>query len=821
MNPFAQKFRLRSVLPVCLCVAFGNSAGLHAAQNPLAKQRLQQMQNAPLYFEANHGQAGDASQFIARGRDCNILLSPTNAEMVLAPSDHPQQSAAGRTVRLRFTGANAAAGMTGLEELSGRANYFLGNEPVAWHTGIPLFSKVAVDDLYPGVRLVYYCSRQQLEYDFQLQPGVDPGIIRFSVEGADAIRLDHNGNLVLQIGEAEIREHKPVVYQMINGVRQSIVGRYRMNGKDTVGFDIGDFDRSKPLVIDPILSFSTYFGGTKGDIAWDIALDGSGNVYVAGETFSDGLATPGAFQNAYAGKGHYDGDAFVAKFANGSSNLVYLTYLGGTKDDAALGIAVDSEGNAFVTGFTDSSDFPVANSAVQNQIAGHNNNASHIYPIDAFVAKIGPEGTNLLYSTFLGGESREAGNAIAVDSAGAAYVTGYTQSTNFAAMMQAPHHYRTNYAGGSQDAFVAKIESVSNLATLAYCTYLGGTNQDNGQGISVDAQGCAYVTGFTLSTNFPTVPLNNSWFNGQTNKNSGAYDAFFTKLSPSGDGLIYSTYLGGDNTDLGLRNAVDSARNLYVTGYTLSTNFPVFPADRAVAFHSWVGRTNGFCDVFLTRFSPVDGSEDALYVTNYSIKFGGKRADVGVDVAVDSAGNAYLTGYTSSTNFPVMGSLAGGLSATNSSQGRHGRTNDVFVSAINSDASAFLYSAYLGGRSDDAAYGIAVDPATGDAYIAGQTASTNFPTVNPYELHARIRANTNDAFVAKILMQPALTIQQTNGGTLVAWPGMGSEFMLESATNPVGDSWTQVGQPPATNGWHKVVLDKSNAAGFFRLQYRR
>ena len=285
--------------------------------------------------------------------------------------------------------------------------------------------------------------------------------------------------------------------------------------------------------------------------------------------------------------------------------------------------------------------------------------------------------------------------------------------------------------------------------------------------------------------------------------------------------MIYSTYLGGERSDVGLRNAVDANRNLYITGYTLSTNFPIFPADRTNGFRAWAGRTNGYADVFLTRFSPVSSAEDALYVTNYSLKFGGSRTDEGVAVAVDAAGNAYLTGFTASTNFPVAGNLMGGLSPTNSSTGRHHKTNDVFVCAVNSDGSAFLYSAYLGGTFDDLAYGIAVDAATGDAYIAGQTTSTNFPTVNPYELHVGVKGNTNDAFVAKILMDPALTITQTNASTLVAWPGQGSEYVLESAADPVGTAWLPIDQPAATNGWHKVIVDRTNASGFFRLRYHR
>ena len=498
-----------------------NGAGSGSAESDV----LQSLSAAPVYFEANHGQANCDAHFIARGRDFNLLLSPATAELVLGHPGSPSVTETGeskpraRTVQLQFAGANPGAEMSGAGELPGRANYLLGSDPARWRTGVPLFSRVAISDLYPGVHLVYYANRDQLEYDFQLQPGVDPGQIKFHVKGADAVRVDAAGELVLQVGDAKIREHKPVVYQAINGVRRPVAAGYRLADDHTVGFEIATYDRSQPLVIDPILSFSTYFGGTKGDIAWDVALDSNGYVYVVGETLSAGIATPGAYQPANAGSSHYNGDAFIAKFANGTSNLIYLTYLGGSDNDAALGVAVDASGSAFVTGFTDSSNFPVVNTTIQDHIAGHNNNARELYAIDAFVAKLSPDGGSLQYSTFLGGESREAGNSIAVDGSGSAYVTGFTESTNFPAIQTAPQHYQTNF-GGHVDAFVAKIQTISNLASLAYCTYLGGTNQDNGEGISVDAAGCAYVTGFTLSTNFPTYPLNNSWFNGQTNRTS-------------------------------------------------------------------------------------------------------------------------------------------------------------------------------------------------------------------------------------------------------------------------------------------------------------
>ena len=676
--------------------------------------------------------------------------------------------------------------MTGLEPLPGKANYFLGNDPAAWRAGVPLFGRVQVHDVYPGIELTYYGNERQLEYDFVVQPGARPDRISIRVEGADQVRVDAAGNLVLKIGEDEVRQHKPLIYQRVRGVKKEVPGGYRLTGETTVGFQVGAYDSDLPLVIDPTLSFSTYLGGKMDDRGWGVAVDPSGNVYIAGETLSRDMATNafgGGVTNTFQGGTSHFGDAFVAKFAAGTSNLVYLTYLGGKGQDAAFAVAADSAGEAFVTGFTDSPNFPFfptnAFRTSVHGINGRNNNGQHIYPIDAFVTKLNTNGT-LMYSFFLGGNGRDVGMGIALDSAASAYVTGYTESTNFPTTnaLQGPYvrgrtpdtitnYFGTNYHGNG-DAFVTKISP--DGTGLIYSTFLGGTNQEVGESIAVDSFNSAYVAGWTLSTNFPTVDPTNSFLNGLTNDQARFVffsDAFISKLSADGQSLVYSTLFGAENNDAALHIAVDGSQNAYITGYTYSTNFPktvtnffaAFPNSTNAPvlltnFVSFVSRTNVNADVFVARFNP-DGT------TNYSIVFGGRSADAGYGIDVDTNGNAYVVGVTASpTNFAGIDSSvftnffattnSFGFTATNSSVRKYG-TNDVFLVELDPTGSNFLFSAFIGGVGNDQANGIALDVNTGPgpiAYIVGTTTTTNFPGTAHATFHGS--RSHSDAFVGKI-----------------------------------------------------------------------
>ena len=539
---------------------------------------------------------------------------------------------------------------------------------------------------------------------------------------------------------------RPVIYQTVDGVRQEIGGGYKMLDANNVAFTVGQYDRALPLVIDPVLAYSTYFGGTLVDTAWSVAVDPTdGSVFVAGQTFSKiamkkggPFSTPGAFQQNFSG-GKLTGDGFVARFKADGTNLIYLTYLGGSADDFVSSVAVDTNGNAFVTGFTDSPDFPTTN-ALYPSISGVINKRTKAYPGDAFITELDPSGSNLVYSTYLGGSNLDSANGIALDSAGNVYVTGTTTSVNFpttnsvAFQLLGSTNVVLNQLTGTNNAFVVKIGAGGS--PLIYATYLGGNSYDVAEGIAVDAAGSAYVAGFTISTNFPTTNTIYSVLNrnGDKKNKSIAYDAFVTKLSPSGTSLIYSTYLGSTNNDVAYRIACDAAGNAYVTGYSASPDFPN-TVTNIPGFYSIVASnktSSGDVDAFLTKFDP----SGAIV---YSAFFGGKGSDIGYGVAVDPLGQAFVVGTTTSKDFPTN-------NTANALRDKIAGNSDIFVTALNSNATALLYSGYLGGKNSDNGYGIAVD-AIGSAYIVGQTSSKDFTITNAFQ---PFRNGKADAILSKI-----------------------------------------------------------------------
>jgi len=785
--------------------------------------------NVPLYFEA-----GSPARFLARGRDAQFLISPAGAQLAL------QKSGSLRALQMQFVGANPQARISGVAEFSGKINYLTGNNPAQWRSGIPTFAQVRVNQIYSGVNLIYYGNQRQLEYDFTVAPGADPNAIAIHFDGVDKISVNARDELVLALGDDEIHQPKPLIYQTVGGAQKEIGGGYKILDAHTVAFAVGKYNRALPLVIDPILSYATYFGGTAGETAWAVAVNtNDGSIYIAGQTFSKFASTNGlpfernGFQTNFAG-GTFTGDAFVAKFDNLGTNLVFLTYLGGNADDAAFALALDGAGDAYVTGFTDSTNFPVTNSIPggvpglvnSTNISGKFEKNFGFFPGDAFVAELNPGGSNLIYSTYLGGTNVDSANGIAVDSAGNAYVTGFTYSPDFPTNNAIQNHLAcTNSEFFNANAFVTEI--ASNGAALVFSTYLGGTNFDEGQSIAVDASGI-YVAGFTSSTNFPAVNYisqvigTNSYdghlLNGSTNQLNSASDAFVTKLAPGGGGFIYSTYLGGINNDVAYHIAVDGSGAAYVTGWTISTNFPDTVATNVIASHL-TNNANGFIlttNAFLTKIT--NGASAGIA---YSVVFGGMNSDVGNGVAVDPAGNAFVVGTTSSTNFPVFSNL-GFLRATNSGG------NDIFVTAFNTNASVVLYSVLLGGAQDDFGYGITLD-SSDSAYVVGQTISTNFPATTlstnfPIYSATQPKLNgTNDAFLAIISQaqfQPSLSITPapTNKVALVWLEPGASTYKLESNTNLVTTNWVTVTNIPAfSNDWHTVTLPSTNDARFFRL----
>ncbi len=735
-----------------LCAGFAASLVALAA----SAQTAMPLGGVPLYFEANRGQAETSAQFLARGRDSQFLISPAEAQVVLR-----KEAAGPVTVRMQFMGANPQAHIRGDAALSGRVNYLVGNDPAQWHTGVPTFAKVRVEEIYPGIGLVYYGNQQQLEYDFEVAPGSNPDTIQIHFDGVDKININEQGELLLTLPAGEIRQPKPVIYQMANGTRREISGGYRPVDAHTVSFAVGDYDHSLPLVIDPILSYSTYFGGNAGEMALSVKVDtNDGSIYMAGQTFSTQFTNwpvpAGAYQTNFNG-GTLSGDAFVAKFGNLGTNLIYLTYLGGSADDFAVDLAVDDAGHAYITGYTDSTNFPIHN-ALYPKIGGTNIvslGKSYGYNDDAFVTELETNGSALVYSTYLGGNELDVGVGIAVDSARNAYITGRTCSTNFPTTTNAyqPHLACSNSVFFG-NAFVTEISAGGS--NLIYSSYLGGTNYDSGGGIAVDPAGYVYVAGATTSTNFPTANALLHYLNGYANGSPNqtfTFDAFVAKFMPSCTGLVYSTYLGSTNYDVASRVACDSAGNAYVIGSTASPWFTNSIGTNIIANHL-TNNLNFFypvtTNVFLTEIN-----SNGTAILNSAV-FGGNQTDLGYGVALDPAGNIFVVGSTTSTNFPCYPTNLFGFLRTTNSGG-----SDVFVTAFATNFSSVLYSAYLGGNNNDFGYGIAVDQ-LGNAYVVGQTLSTNFPTLNARQT---IRNGTNDAFLAEItltVLPPVITVSPTN-----------------------------------------------------------
>ncbi|HSY73963.1 MAG TPA: SBBP repeat-containing protein, partial [Dongiaceae bacterium] len=661
----------------------------------------------PLFFEAN-----SSGQFSARGSDSQFLISPVQSEIILRKNESETA-----TVQMRLVGANPSAQICGDGEMPGKINYLTGNNPAQWRSGVPIFSKVCVGEIYPGINLVYYGKQKRLEYDFNIAPGANPDSILIRFAGADKISINTQGELVLKVGDSEIRQPAPVVYQMAGGEHKEIGGGYKMVDANTITFAVGNYDRALPLIIDPTIAFSTYFGGTAGETAWSVALNPTDNsIYVAGQTFSKRLdtngpafnpfATDGAYQTSYNG-GKYTGDAFVARFDT-NGNPMYLTYLGGAGDNAAYGVAVDTNGDAFVTGFTDAADFPVKNAIPgHTTISGKKDKHVKLYPADVFVAELDAGGSNLLYSTYLGGESSDAAYGIALDSSDNAYITGFTFSTNFPVQnaLQSRLACKNTFYNNA-NAFVAEI--TNGGGALVFSTYLGGTNYDIGKSIAVDSSNYIYVAGFTLSTNFPTTnwisgsftnllgtnlfSYNGRLLNGSTNKLNFASDAFVTKYFPSGTNYFYSTLLGGTNNDGANSIAVDGSGAAYVTGWTVSTNFP-----NTIGV---IGITNNLTNtVFITTNVFLAKITNGIYGTpagiDYSVVFGGNASDIGYGVAVDKTGDAFVTGFTDSPDFPTTNALDSTIGGVKNKRNK-AYPGDAFVAELDSGGSNLLYSTYLG-----------------------------------------------------------------------------------------------------------------------------
>jgi hypothetical protein len=728
------------------------------------------------------------------------LKSGATTSVDMPTTDHGPRTT-NSVLRMKLVGANASAAVTGAEELPGKSNYFIGSDPTKWRTNVPNYAQVRYQDVYPGVDLVYYGTQGgQLEYDFVVAPGADAHSIGLSFQGAGHIRVDRGtGDLVLALAGSDLRFRKPVVYQEQFAVdssqltvqdekrnttdnpkskiqnRQFLDGRFVLTGTNRIGFQVAAYDRRAPLIIDPVLVYSTYLGGGQYNIGYRVAVDASGSAYVAGATnSSDFPTTAGVFSSMLHPGGcplyHHRisfacPDAFVTKLDPAGTQLVYSTYLGGSAPDAATGISVDSSGNAYVTGSTSSTDFPTTLGAFQTSAT---DTSARIH---AFATKLNATGSVLIYSTYLAGTQYDVSTVSALDSGGNLYVAGGTNSADFPTTRGA---FQPAIAGTScihdglpvpcVDGFIAKLNPQGSA--LIYSTFLGGSNHDAVLGLAIDSTGSVYATGGTLSTDFPVANALQPSFGpttcGTTQGGSPrpCFHAFVTKLNSTGTALDYSTYLGGNGDDAGIGIAVDETGAAYVTGATNSTNFPT---TTGAAQTSFGGGTCGNLsspfdcpDAFLAKLDPLGTS------LAYSTYLGGSGFDFGWGIALDNAKNAYVVGGTDSLDFPtadpIQAFLKGGSCSIPSTylgnapiQGFSFNCPNAFLTKIDPTGTTRLFSTYLGGGSGDFAFSVAVD-ASGGSYLAGSTLSPTFPTANPLQPSMTGYA---DAFISKFSLVPS------------------------------------------------------------------
>ncbi len=709
----------------------------------------------PLSFEENQGQTDGRVKFLVRGNGYTVFLTKNQtttlrltapAQAPALPHDRAWRSSTGvappkgpdAVVRLALVGSNPHAEVEGVDLQPGRSNYFIGNNPARWHHNVPHYARVKYRGVYPGVDLVYYGNQGQLESDYVLAPGANPGQIELRVDGARSLKLDSQGDLVLATASGDVLLRKPRAYQEIAGGRQEIPTSYIQRGPHLVGIRVSGYDSRQPLIIDPVMVYSTYLGGTKTDTVSAIAVDSAGNAYVTGSTVStDFPTTSGALQPNWpmptASTAHV---VFVTEINPGGTNLVYSTYLGGTgsgPSENGAGIAVDASGNAFITGTTVASDFPITpGTAFQSVVLGTGGTA--------FLTELNPTGSALVYSSYFGGSGGDAGQGIALDASGIAYITGTTTSFNFPITLSPTSAFQTTNNSANGAAFISKIDTTkTGTGSLVYSTYLGGGGGNAGTAIAVDSSAKVYVTGFTSATDFP-IPAGVNTFQTAI---KGTTNAFVVRLDTTVSGspsLLYSTYLGGTGSgtkngapDEGHGIAVDPNFNVYVAGTTGSTDFPVTSGAFQIINKSAFPIT-----AFVARLdTTTTGSASEVYGTY----LGGTGFEQGFALALDSAKNAYVTGLTSSAGFPITpGAPQTVLNGVQS----------AYVSVLNPTGSTLVFSTFWGGEATDIGFGIALDTASPpNIYLTGTTTSHNPPFVTSATAFQKNLNASKDAFVAK------------------------------------------------------------------------
>jgi hypothetical protein len=797
----------------------------------------------PMGFEANMGQTAQEVRFVSHGMGYGLFLTPQEA--VIALQQHSmahnlsplhrmayfralrqaRQTERTTVLRMRLEGANPAAGIEGVDRLPGKVNYFIGKNPKDWHTDVPSYARVKYTGIYRGVDLVFYGNQRRLEYDFVVAPGADPKVIELSMKGAEKLRVNSNGDLIMGVSGGQVALQKPVIYQNLSSGRHEIRGRYMLASDSRVTFAVGDYDRSAPLIIDPVLNYSTYLGGSaapNGDLAAAIVVDSLGDAFVTGTTFSTTFpSSPGGFGAGNA----TNGTAFVTEINPAGTALLYTTYLGGTGGDFGAGIALDHSGaganpggNVYVTGETFSTDFPTtAGNALKTASAGASVGTSFISKIDPTASGI----ASLVYSSYLGGtdgtsSNPDIGSAIAADATGNAYVTGLTSSSPGSADANFPVTAASAFQATPTDsadgnAFLTRIDTTkSGASSLIYSTYLGGTGAnaaafllfaDSGSGVAVDSSSNAYVVGVTTSTDFPTTA---NGFKQTSPAGNVIGTVFVSKIDTTKSGaasLVYSTYLGGQTEDLGFAIALKpSSTVVYVAGTTESTSFPTFPTAAPGPFQA-TGDVGG------TAFmSVLDTAQNGAVSLTYSTFLGGAQTTA-FGIAVDAAGNGYVAGGTSNTTFPVTpGAFQPKIPA--------GAVGEGFLSKINPGGNGtadLLYSSFFGGSgngaSPDDIRAIAID-SQNNAYITGVTFSSaaTFPVFPPAAFQTTL-SGLSDAFIAKLTLIPTLSIVPAPGSTI--------DFgTVQIGTTSAAQTVTLTNNTNASIAFTSAALSGTNAADY-------
>ncbi len=759
-----------NVLGLTLIMAILASVPSSGQNSGMAASPLRALQNAqiapnygnlPLTFELNQGQVAPQAKFVSRGKGYSAFLTAGGMVLSLRPSDAAAQpttntaaniksrKSANATLQFKLMGASRNPSVVGENLQPGRLNYFIGNDPTKWHRNVPTYGQVRYTNVYPGIDLVYYGNHHQLEYDFAVAPGADPRQIQFEIAGASQIALDSDGNLVLQTGSGELHFQSPVVYQESSGVHVPVSGTYVMNDSTHIGFQVAHYDASKPLVIDPVLVYSTYLGGSGDEQPSGIAVDSTGSVYLAGYTDSADfpLTTLGS---TTSGLPH----VFVAKLDPTGSNLIYADYIGGNSQDYGYALTLDSNNNLYVTGSTASSNFPMVN-PYQGSYPGSFN---------AFLTKVSADGSSLLYSTYLGGNGSDQPSSMAIDNLGSIIVAGNTSSTNFPTANAYEATANANQGGVSGNyGFLTKFSPGGS--SLIYSTYLGGNSNapyncggtpcwpspyNAVSGIAVDGNGNAYATGITNTYNFPTTQSSYLATNS-TQQNSVV--GFVSEFNTSGS-LTYSTYFYESSGILTSMNAiaVDASGSAYVTGTAFSDGtFPVTSTSICDP-----GSAGFACDfAFVTKFDPTGSS------LLYSTFLGANNNANPQSIALDANNDAYVLASTSSSAF----STVNGIESYSSG-------NDLLLVEIDPAANTELLATYVGANADEFPAGLVVD-ASDNLYVAGSTGSTDLPvTQGAYQT---VLGGGTDAFVMKI--------GQTSAPAVVLTPST-----LQYAALPVGSS---------------------------------